>query len=409
LSRLEDSIVASDTDSNVRTYGWLLAGIVLTGLTVRLVLSATSVGTDDVFIFAHFAKVVRNHGPIAIYHFHFMLPYNHPPLIGPILVVVNWLHDQGLNFAFSLRLVPILADCGTTLVMAAIFRRHFGPRKALLIASAIALNPVLILISGFHGNLDTLFCFLLLLSLYLMVERRNPLVAGAAGAAALGVKLVPLVVIPLIVISTRNRKDATRYTASLAVVSALIWGPTLWLEWHGALNQIFAYRGLFGNWGIGAIASLLGVSHVTLNSVRGWLGAATTAFSTLVGIWYVIRVNRNSYAAAGLTLALMLFLLPGWGDQYMAWPMVFVFFIDPGLAVLYSLVAGVFLFEIYTLWSGGFPWYREAMAAAMDDLGTTLGLVAWVTLAGLILYAIVRPGDSIDSIDSIEVGQATAP
>jgi hypothetical protein len=397
-------------DSDHRHYGWILAGIVLLGLAVRLAVSATTFGTNDIVYFSRYAAVIRVHGPIAIYHVHFKwLPYNHPPLIGLLLGAVNWLHDRGFSFQFALRLFPIVADCGSALLMADIFRRHGGPRKALLIAAAIALNPVLILISGFHGNIDTVFCFLLLLSLYLMVERGRPIAAGAAGAVAVGVKLIPLIVIPLIILSARNRKDAFKYTAGLAVTSALIWGAALVREWHGVLSQVFGYRGQYGAWGVGRIARLLGISTSALTSARGTLGIITVIVATVIGIWYATRAHRSPYAAAGLALATMLLLIPAWGDQYLVWPVIFLFFIDSRLAILYSVVTGAFLFETYTVWSHmAFPWHREAIAGPLDTWGTILGFASWALLAGTILYAVVRSRRAADR-DVVDAANILTP
>jgi len=377
--------------TSVSRFRLIAAAILAGGLGARLAFSATAFGTNDVTYFGVFARVIRSVGAIRIYHFNFDPPYNHPPLVGWILTGVNWLTDHGLSFPFALRLFPILADLGAAVLVMWIVRRRSGDRSALIAGAIVAFSPVLILVSGVHGNLDTVFCALTLLSLVLMVEKRWPVWAGVVGAVAVGVKLIPLVVIPVIAVSLGTRRTFLRYSLGFLVASAAIWVPPLLRESHGVTTYVLGYRGQYGHWGLQELATLAGVKKSTLISAQGVMGWGASALAMLAGIWFLVRTKyRAPYAAAGLALTVLLLLLPGFGSQYLSWPAAFVFFIGAGLAAAYSLAAGVFLFVVYAGWSHGLPLNNIHVDLHQSTWGITLGMISWAVLGLIVAYAFMR-------------------
>jgi hypothetical protein len=53
------------------------------------VIAASTHGTNDVRHWQTFAALINRDGPINIYATHLTPPYNHPPLIGWMLVAIN--------------------------------------------------------------------------------------------------------------------------------------------------------------------------------------------------------------------------------------------------------------------------------------------------------------------------------
>jgi glycosyl transferase family 87 len=377
------------------TYPTLILALATAGLLLRFALSAASIGTNDVVNGAQYAATVQAHGALGLYHVSTLNAFNNPPLLAYLFVLVNQLATHGVSVPFAIRVLPILADFMTTIFVAEIFHIHSTAKRALLVGGVLALNPVLVPVSGFHGNFDTVFCALMVMSLYFMVERKRPVVGGLLGAAAVGIKLVPIVLVPLIIVSTRKWKDGIRYLSAFLIGSALIWVPALVSQFHGVVKQVFGYRGLFGSWGVEEFATMIGVSHHVLTELRGPLGFATAAFSAIVGVWLFFRSRVSPYMACGLILALVLLLLPGWSAQYMSWPVALAFFIDLGLGLCYTLAAGAFLFQTYTVWSNGFPWHEAHATQVLGKTGIIFGLVAWIVLAFLTINAFLRAFQNI--------------
>jgi 4-amino-4-deoxy-L-arabinose transferase-like glycosyltransferase len=383
--------VTGKDGAGVRRFRLLAAAIAAGGLGARLAFSLTSFGTNDVTYFRWFARTVRAIGPVSIYHVHFNPPYNHPPLVGWMLAFVNWMTDRGLSFPFALRLFPIIADLGATLLVIRIVRPRKGDRSALLAGALVAFSPVLILVSGVHGNFDTVFCALLLLSLFLMVDKQWPVWAGVVGAIAVGVKLVPIVAIPVVALSLGRRRATLRYAAAFTIASTAIWVPALAREPHGIIKHVLGYRGQYAHWGFAELATLAGVSRHALHSVQGIMAWCASGFAIVAGVWYLSRTRyRSPYAGAALSLTILLFLLPAWGSQYMSWPTALVFFIGTGLGASYSLAAGSFLLVIYAKWSVGFPLDHIHVTLHESMLGRSLGLLAWSVLGVMAVYALVR-------------------
>jgi hypothetical protein len=80
---------------------------------------------------------------------------------------------------------------------------------------AWALTPILV--SSYHGNTDSVAAAAWLLSVYLATEHGADFAAGLALAAAINVKLIPLLGIPAAFAYYRSWKRATRFFDGLAL------------------------------------------------------------------------------------------------------------------------------------------------------------------------------------------------
>lgn len=87
---------------------------------------------------------------------------NHGPLTAFALPLIRWLADMGIDARFIVRVPAVVADAATTFMVFHVLRHRLGDRPAVAATALIALNPVLILISGFHGNTDPVFVAFLL-------------------------------------------------------------------------------------------------------------------------------------------------------------------------------------------------------------------------------------------------------
>src|SRR5215212_726857 len=115
---------------------------------VKLGLAVATVGTNDVVTWRAFADnamlcggcVYNLPGPYGD-------PFNHPPFIIHFLKLIG--ASSAVWFPLWLRLPAVLADVGTVLLATKLI-----PGISIRLTVVLALNPVSILISGFHGNTD---------------------------------------------------------------------------------------------------------------------------------------------------------------------------------------------------------------------------------------------------------------
>ncbi|HLU37739.1 MAG TPA: glycosyltransferase 87 family protein, partial [Planctomycetota bacterium] len=174
-------------------------------MAVRLFLWWFTVGTNDVATWASHGQNVGARGLAETYRTERL--YNHPPLIG---LFAAWAVEAsgGLTLPFA-RLIKLPSMLGEAVALAALWR--WGGVR---LAAIYALLPAPILVAAYHGNTDCLYAAFALLAA-LAWERRRFALAGLALAAALNVKLIPLVLLPLYVIGAPSASALLRFGATL--------------------------------------------------------------------------------------------------------------------------------------------------------------------------------------------------
>jgi hypothetical protein len=366
--------------------GWVVVVAVgLVAVAVKLVVAATTTGTDDVLFFRSFAKAIGQVGPVDVYGVRFLVRYNHPPLIGLMLGALDWLDGHGVVFRFALRSVPIMADFGSSLLVFDVLRRRGPVRTATVTAGLVAVNPILFIVSGFHGNIDSVFVFLTLLAAWLLLDRGVSALAGLAFATAGGVKLVPLILLPIFLALLRRRTDLARFCGTFAAATVLLWTPAILRQLPAIRRNVVGYAGHQEDWGVVMIARVLGHPGRMVELLAGPGRYLLILASVGPAVLWAWRRPERGYAAIALALVSFLALIPAWAPQYLAWPVVFGYLWNRRMANTYSLAGACVLVYTYTRWSGGFPW-DWAHPRALDRASVLLGVVAWlVLLAWMIL------------------------
>ena len=374
---------------------WILP-VALLGVALRLSLTLTTVGTDDVRNSALWGGVALDFGLVHAYDHSPWL--NHPPLGLAEMAVLRLLAAKlGILFATAFRLAQSVADLVSYTCLLALGRRTGAGEW---IAAFYFLSPPAILISGFHGNSDSTMIAWVLVAAAL--SGRRPTSAGMALAAATGVKIVPLLLAPAFFLAARQRR--WRFVAGWSAAMALLFGlPTL-LGGPALLRNTLLYRGM-GNWW-GVVSMLLAVGRG-----RPWLEPLLAALRRIDPVvivalvlaiaWWLRRELRAGnddtrdmtllLATCGLVFTTLLVAGTGFGVQYLLWPMPFLpLFARPALRTAVTVASSVFLVVVYTRWSGGFPWW---FAISTRPGATTDAVVAggWLVWAALLATSIAGP------------------
>jgi Dolichyl-phosphate-mannose-protein mannosyltransferase len=374
----------------VRQCRALVLGVGLVALAIKLLLASVTFGTNDIFHWKEFAKGVRQAGPLGVYRLHFSTVFNHPPLIPYFLVGVNFLTHFGLPLKFTIRAVASLADVVSALLVFAVLQRRRSLREATAAGVSVAASPVLITVSGFHGNTDPLFTMLTLLSLFLLADRRKPLAAGVVLAVALSVKVVPVVAVPALLVyaSTRGRDTLVRFAGGLAAVGLIIWAPAVLREWGPIRHDVLGYSGLRVHpWGLPQFTQWLHLPRLS-----NWLARSTRlpvvicAVLPAIAVW---RKPRFVAEATGISMAAFFALSPAFGVQYLVWPLLFLYLMSFTWATAYNLLAGGLLVEVYTRWDGTFLWNRAHATGLLQSERVWAALV-WLALVAAIGRGISR-------------------
>ncbi len=367
---------------NVAQHRCVVGGAALTTTVVKLLIAANTQGTNDVFYWRRFAADVHRLGPLGIYTTRHALPYNHPPLIGWMLVGINAITSRAQTFALLIRVPACVGDIVTALLIFEIVRTTGQLRRATTAGLVFAVSPVMMIISGFHGNTDPVFVAFALLAGYLLVVRDLPFVAGVSAAVAISIKLVPIVALPAIAVAAaRDRARVVRLLCGFLAIAVPVWLPAMVTQWKGLKHNVFDYKGTNpkdSQWGIVQLARdahLHGLVDFVTGQGRFLILAAAAAIPALI-----VRRHREVLPSAiALSLALFLSLSPTFGMQYLVWAAAGVLIVDLRAGVAYHVTAGLLLLIVYNRWNGGFPWDRAAASPLLSS-EVALAMLVWAVL-----------------------------
>jgi hypothetical protein len=386
--------------------------VVLCATVVKLALAARTFGTNDVARWMAFARGVADAGPVGVYRLYFrvvpFLPhhhhhhhhhhlhhhwlYNHPPLVGYMLLVVNAATQRGVSFPLAIRVPAIIADVVTSFLVLELLRTRRSLLEAVAAASLVTLSPVLLVISGYHGNTDPVFIMFSLLSVYLLVDRRAPALAGLSIAIALSVKIVPVVIVPtLLIFAIRaGRRVALRFVLSMGALLTLAWAPVVAQVWQPFRHDVLDYGGGWKpRWGLAELASIIGhPSWVTNHWTPGryitvFVVMMIPAVLVLWRPWLVVE-------ASALALVGLLVLNPGFALQYLVWAAAPAYLLSFFGATAFNFFGGFLLIEIYNRASGGYPWYHIRRLVNITSAEQVALLGVWMTLVVVMVAGIGR-------------------
>jgi hypothetical protein len=265
----------------------------------------------------------------------------------------------GLTFDIVIKLFPIAADLGIATLLFLLARQRWGVWKATLAGLAYALNPVSVLITGFHGQLMPLSVFFAFWAFYLRhTDERYP--AYVLSALSLGVAIAlrgwPVLLVPFL-IRRQQWRHAGIYIVLAALPSVVTLAPYAAVSFAGIRREIFNYQSTpdFGWMGVWRGVWYLVSANEDLPGDAGpaWLSRSRFIFlagyAALLGLWFLkpYAVRTAEWIAAALLLNYT--LVGGLAAQYYGWVLPFLVF-HPYYEAAFALAAGGALVTFYLTW-----------------------------------------------------------
>ena len=237
-----------------------------------------------------------------------------------------------LPFVFVVKLFPILADMVLAVL---IFKTALNLGKTLASAFSLgllyALNPIVILVSAYHGQFDGETVLLSVLAWYVWrFGKQNARYLGGS-AFLLGLAILnkswPALLLPILLVRLKSAPQRVVY-ALIALATPLLF-TLLYLAVFGdaplpLLRRTLTHVGVPGWWGASAVVSLIWRLTGIGQGVLSWL--------TQYGRWFVFGgaacvywlTRKQSARDAFLTLVLVLYALTsGFGLQWAMWVVPF--------------------------------------------------------------------------------------
>jgi hypothetical protein len=371
--------------------------LLLAAFALRLGLACASIGSTDILLWEFFGTrigeigLLGNYGEIQLKGF----VMNHPPVAAGFSVLVREISQaSGLPIGPLFKLPMIVADVGIAALLGWLGAREGRP--SLSLTCAYAFSPLAIGISAYHGNTDCLATALALGSAVLLMRKR-PASSGLALAAALNVKLIPILLLPALALQIRDRPAARRFAAGF-VCGLLPFVPFVAAQPLGFYQATLGYGSELNLWGPVALVYLASGASDLRSALGPWakvyLDIGVPLLLALIGALCVCarwRPQLDLIELCGVCLAAFLVIAPGFGLQYLVYVLPFLLLADIRSGVAYSLLAGLFAIVIYaSYWTGRFPPYSSFGDAGYPMPAPLIGLAAWALLVAWLAHAILR-------------------
>lgn len=372
----------------------------LLALAAKLICAALTLGTNDADAFYNFGRFIWERGLLPQYGSN--PEFNHTPATGGYVALIYGL-GQGFGFNFFLRLPGILADFAVVRALLR-WRESSGqlPTWALML---LALSPVSFMVSGFHGNVDSVLVWLLVLA---------ALECGAGRAAwcglwfglACNVKIIPLLVAPVFFFHWLARGGARRFFLVAALTIFAGWAYPLCTMPETFLRNVLGYNSNWGAWGItywlsqtrAAVFVPTGFSGLTAVQLAIMSALKIIIVAAALGIAWRSRTRAPEHVFATLALVWAVFFVfaPGVGAQYLVWFAPFLLIRAPGWYAVTTAASSIFLFVFYDTICGGLPWYHGASTRELLPEWAGWSNLPWLTLAVFLAVVIRRASGARD-------------
>jgi hypothetical protein len=379
----------------------LIVAVALVAAFIKLVIALNTLGTNDVVAFYQFAKAVEAHGLPWAYENSIL--FNHPPLVGYLLhglaslSRLPFLQENGITFPFLLRLPGIAADFAVVLLVLLVVREYPRLRPPTWALLLFAASPVSLMVTGFHGNTDAIM-LLFLVAAAILAARGQPLLCGLLLALSCQVKIIPLLLLPIFFFLWTERRWSGFFVASFVLSSLLFSLEPLLRAPLPFLKNVLAYGSFWGVWGITyglRMTGLDGLDKTSFFALSVWQNGIMTALkiivigSILVLAWRRRKLPAESlFATIGYAWLLFFVFSPAVAAQYLVWLAPFILLLSPAFYGVLTVACSVFLFALYTIMSGGFPWYFGHASNKLSSITAHSALLPWLCLVGGLVFLV---------------------
>ena len=342
---------------------------VVVGVVLRVALALASVGSNDTRNWQSFGRDAWRHGFAALWTASDAM--NHPPL--PVFwaaAIYRLAGESAYAFGLLLKLPSIVADGFSIALVARIVSARTSPRAGAIAGLLMAINPTSILITGYHGNTDSILAFFTLLAWWLATRGRT-IAAGLALAASLNVKVGPAPSVIVLLACANDRREFGRMIEGLAVGALPFVAMRFWVG-PAFLANLIGYRPPAFSWlaNVGWFSrSLPGVGPIGLffaSAHRATVAQATLLIAAVVAGLRLRSPARYDALTIGAIYWAAFMFWNGGGFQYCVWPVALFASVRPRLALAYGCGAAVYLAWAYlAVRAPGWP--LESVFSLFDD------------------------------------------
>ena len=327
--------------------------------------------------------------------------YPYPPGWAAAEAGAEWLDRRGLvSFPIGVKLPVLFADLLLVAALVAAGRAGRAPPAAAWIYAA---HPVSVLITGVHGQFDSIALLFVVLALGALSRGRRD-VSALSLAAAIATKSFPVVLLPFLALGGgASWRQAARYGGLAPGSVALLLLPFALADHPALRRELLAYSGIadFGWTGLVRGLSWLASGDLARSEARFWPAASVASKALFLGAWsvLVVAVRRGRIVLtperACLATLLAFHVLYGLQSaQYLLW-VVPLGVLRPGRALtMHAAAATAGLVGFYLFLAPGVLVPRPLDETALVWAGRlwVVGVGATFVVCAIWLAGLVREG-----------------
>ena len=275
---------------------WTLAGPLVLALLLRAV--PILIADRDVADVHRYQRMGRHLLDVSWNPYETKRLYPYPPLWAPFEAGAEWLSRHGLgSFAIDVKLPVLFADLLIALALVAAGRAGRAPPAA---AWIYAVHPVSILVTGFHGQFDSIALLFVLLATGALARGRRD---GSALflAAAIGTKSFPVLLVPFFAFAgAASWGKALRYAFLATAPVALLLLPFAMADLPALRRELLAYSGIadFGWTGFVRGVTWLATGDLARSEARVWPVASAASKVLFLAAWSaLVLATRRGWLA----------------------------------------------------------------------------------------------------------------
>ena len=282
--------------------------------------------------------------------------YPYPPLWVWVEAGSEWLaRHSGLSFAVLVKLPVLAAEIGIVALLARWGAERGGAAR--WAPWIYAVHPVAVLVSGFHGQFDSLALLMVLIAVRASERGRHD-AAALALAAGIAVKSFPVLAVPVLLLRVTGAAARMRFLALAMLPVAVLLLPYLAHDASAVVRELLGYGGVADFGWIGAWRGLRWVSEGTL--VRGearfhgpLIPVAKALFLAAYAAVAVRMARRDSIAAVLAVLVAFESFYGALSAQYLLWVIPLAVLRPDRWLAIYTVFAAMGLVGFYLFLAPG--------------------------------------------------------
>ena len=329
--------------------------------------------------------------------------YPYPPVWVWVEAGCEWLaRHSGLSFAVLVKL-PVLA---AELAIVALLVRWDAQRGGIARPAAwlYALHPVAVLVSGFHGQFDSIALLMVLLAVRAFDRDRHD-AAALALACGIALKSFPVLLLPVFLLRVKGNGARARFAAFALLPVAVLLVPYVAHDKGAVARELIGYGGVadFGWIGAWRGVRFLAEGRLARSEAARWGALIPAAKCLFLAAYGVVLVRRRADRdLVAVVLAVFVAFQAFYGAlsaQYLLWVVPLAVLRPDRWLALHTAATTVALAGFYLFLA---PGVLTAAEGALEGAGTL-----WVS--GTVASLLVSVGWTVRNVAQLGHGTDGEP